>query len=51
MIVPLRPNKFQTATAALVLALAVYRRYSAGRRVAAEGDVAVDAPSEQEAPS
>jgi hypothetical protein len=51
MNVPLRPTKVQTATAALVLALAVYRRYYGGREVPAEGDVAVDAPSEQKAPS
>ena len=51
MNVPLRPNKIQTATAALILALAVYRRYSAGRTAPAAGDVAGDEPPDQEAPA
>ena len=51
MNVPLRPNKIQTATAALILALAVYRRYSAGRKAPAAGEVAAGEPSEQKAPA
>jgi hypothetical protein len=41
MNVPLRPNKVQTAGAALILALAAYRRYMryrAGRSAAPESD-------------
>ena len=48
MNVPLRPTKIQTATAALILALAVYRRYSAGRDAPAAGEAAGDEPSERE---
>ena len=51
MNVPLRPNKIQTVTAALILALAVYRRYNAGRKAPAAGEVAGVEPSEQKAPS
>ena len=51
MNVPLRPNKIQTATAALILALAVYRRYSAGRAAPTAEDVAADGASEQKAPA
>ena len=51
MNVPLRPNKVQTATAALILALAAYRRYYARRVTPAAGDVAGEEPAEQKAAS
>ncbi len=51
MNVPLRPTKIQTATAALILALAVYRRYSAGRAAPEAGEAAGDEPSGEKAPA